>query len=96
MGDSKHSIFVGAQAAVPLRAIPERGLGGDRAMTSAWVPDRRVHRYGAHALPNDVQQHIDVKTKVELWLIHILISVVMVPRIDGAQWPGGFGLSVCG
>jgi len=55
-----------------------------------------VHRYGASALPNDVQQHIDVKTKVELWVIPFHVSVAMVPRIAGAQWPDGFGLSVCG
>lgn len=83
------------ELAVPLYVCEEKvvigvkiqngGQGVDRTMTSTM----RTESVTTHVQRNDVlQQHIDVKTRVERGLCPFLASEAMIPRIDGVQKPG--------
>lgn len=62
----------------------DAGLRRDRTMTSTV----RTGSVTTHVLRNDVlQQHIDVRTRVEHGLLPFLVGSAMSPRIDGLQWP---------
>jgi hypothetical protein len=69
LGDWRYPIFVGNQEAMICIRAQRGGLGMDRTMTSTV----RAGSVTAHVLRNDVlQQHIDVRTRVERALSLVL------------------------
>jgi hypothetical protein len=69
LGDWRYPIFVGIHEAMIGIKVQRGGLGRDRTMTSTV----RAGSVAAHVLRNDVlQQHIDVRTRVEYTLFLIL------------------------